>query len=125
MNLSVPYDEDFIQTNPADEKKNWKMNRKPPQGSLWRVIISKQAKFYDQKIFIRYARFTDKKRKGAESRSRYYVKHGNPNYGNIKGLISASRRTRMKSEQIENAQSDINDFNGETLNAVSYDTSKH
>ena len=32
----------------------------------------------------------DKKELGAQNKSQYYVKHGNPNYGGMKGLISTS-----------------------------------
>lgn len=56
---------------------------------------------------MRYSRKIDKKIKGAESRSKYYVKYGNPNYGNLKGLISNSRRKQMKEKQLTDAEADL------------------
>jgi hypothetical protein len=49
-------------------------------------------------LFLRFAKQSDKKVKGAESRSEYYRKYGNPNYGNIRGLISNSKRVKLKSD---------------------------
>jgi hypothetical protein len=63
-------------------------------GQKWRVgLAAKNGNL----IYMRYAKNTDKKIKGAESRSKYYVKYGNPNYGNLKGFISTSKRTQLKS----------------------------
>jgi hypothetical protein len=47
-------------------------------------------------MFTRFARVGDRKQKGAEKRSNYYLKYGNPNYGNIRGLISHSYRQKFK-----------------------------
>ncbi|XP_059140351.1 nuclear cap-binding protein subunit 3-like [Physella acuta] len=47
-------------------------------------------------LFMRYAMKADKKLPGAEKRSKYYVKYGNPNFGGIKGLISNSRKRRLR-----------------------------
>ena len=64
----------------------------------WRIgVISKKG----NQIFMRYAKISDKKVKGAEARSEYYRKYGNPNYGNMKGLISNSKRTKLKSDLIK------------------------
>lgn len=37
------------------------------------------------------------------------MKYGNPNYGNITGLISNSRRQRMKDMQLTQATADLED----------------
>lgn len=47
-------------------------------------------------ILLRYAKRTDKKPFRAEKFSEYYKKHGNPNYGGIRGIISESKKARMK-----------------------------
>jgi hypothetical protein len=56
--------------------------RKPSPLFKWRKGLKS---IKNHQIYIRYMRKTDKKKKGAESKSKYYVKYGNPNYGNIKG----------------------------------------
>uniref|UniRef100_T1JJE9 Nuclear cap-binding protein subunit 3 n=1 Tax=Strigamia maritima TaxID=126957 RepID=T1JJE9_STRMM len=43
-------------------------------------------------ILMRFALKSDKKVPGAEKRSQYYLKHGNPNYGGMVGLISKSKK---------------------------------
>ena len=51
-------------------------------------------------------------------------KYGNPNYGNMTGLISMSKRERMKSQQINDAVSDLTDLNHSTnskRNLISYE----
>ncbi len=58
-------------------------------------------------IYIRFVRKSDKKIKGAEARSKYYVKYGNPNYGNMKGLLTNSMRSKLKAKQIRDASSDL------------------
>lgn len=47
-------------------------------------------------ILLRFATTDDKKLRGAEKRSHYYKKYGNPNYGGLKGLISTSRRRKVQ-----------------------------
>ncbi|KFM64219.1 hypothetical protein X975_12954, partial [Stegodyphus mimosarum] len=47
-------------------------------------------------ILLRFATKDDKKLPGAEKRSQYYQKYGNPNYGGLKGLISSSRKRKMQ-----------------------------
>ncbi len=81
-------DDDWESIDSVTDKKM------PPAGQKWRV--GAQAK-NGNLVYIRYAKNTDKKVKGAESRSKYYVKYGNPNYGNVKGLISNSKRNMLKS----------------------------
>ncbi|CAG0898935.1 unnamed protein product [Darwinula stevensoni] len=50
-------------------------------------------------ILIRFANSDDKKARGAERHSQYYMKYGNPNYGGMKGKISFSRKRRMIREE--------------------------
>jgi hypothetical protein len=108
-NMSIPYNEDGGNDQVTKDKdQTLKSLRKPPQGTKWR-IGAKSAKGYH--IFMRFVRLkSDRKRKGAESRSKYYVKYGNPNYGNLKGLISTSRRKLLKEQQMNNAVADLSDL---------------
>ncbi|XP_052832553.1 nuclear cap-binding protein subunit 3 isoform X3 [Octopus bimaculoides] len=62
-----------------------------------------------QHIFMRYATKADRKLPGAEKRSQYYVRHGNPNYGGMKGLISKSRKRRIRSVKDEIPNENIKD----------------
>ncbi|XP_033748730.1 nuclear cap-binding protein subunit 3-like isoform X2 [Pecten maximus] len=50
-------------------------------------------------VFMRYSTKADKKLRGAEKRSEYYKKFGNPNYGGMTGLISNSRKRKMRVTQ--------------------------
>ncbi|BFZ05460.1 hypothetical protein BsWGS_08499 [Bradybaena similaris] len=59
----------------------------------WRLGIPYHKAKY---LFMRYAMKADKKLPGAEKRSQYYVKHGNPNFGGIVGFISKSRKRRLR-----------------------------
>lgn len=47
-------------------------------------------------VLLRFATKDDKKLPGAEKRSNYYKKYGNPNYGGLRGLISASRKRKIQ-----------------------------
>lgn len=47
-------------------------------------------------ILLRFALKTDKKPYKAEKFSEYYKKHGNPNYGGLKGIISESCKQKFK-----------------------------
>ena len=40
-----------------------------------------------------------KKERGAQSKSKYYVKFGNPNYGGMKGLLSKSFKRRYNNKK--------------------------
>jgi hypothetical protein len=107
LGMSLPYDEDS-DSERKDIEHTLKSIRKPPQGTKWR-IGAKSIKGYH--IYMRFVRIkSDKKRKGAESRSKYYVKYGNPNYGNLKGLISNSKRKLMKETQLNNAVADLSEL---------------
>jgi len=79
---------------------------------------------------MRFVRKTDRKIKGAEAMSKYYVKFGNPNYGNMKGLLSSSMRNKLKNKQQRDAESDLNEEididEGEvTRKPVAYDLGKY
>ncbi|CAH1802197.1 unnamed protein product [Owenia fusiformis] len=50
-------------------------------------------------LYLRLATKADRKQPGAEKRSQYYQKYGNPNYGGITGLISGSRKRRLRATQ--------------------------
>lgn len=47
-------------------------------------------------LLLRFSSKHDRKVPGAEKRSEYYRKYGNPNYGGMTGLISGSRKRRMR-----------------------------
>lgn len=47
-------------------------------------------------LLLRFSNKYDKKMPGAEKHSEYYKKYGNPNYGGMTGLISNSRKRRMR-----------------------------
>lgn len=76
----------------------------------WRICNLKN-KLNNNTIYMRYARINDKKVRGAEQRSKYYVKHGNPNYGNIKGLISNSKRTKLRAKLLNKFDDNDDDAN--------------
>ena len=113
LGMSIPYDENSDRQ--TDKNQTLKSLRKPPQGTKWR-IGAKSIKGYH--IYMRFVRInSDRKKKGAESRSKYYVKNGNPNYGNIKGLISSSRRKLLKEKQLNDAVTDLSNLFDETPHA--------
>ncbi|GFT45565.1 hypothetical protein NPIL_306091, partial [Nephila pilipes] len=51
----------------------------------------------------------DKKLPGAEKRSQYYQKYGNPNYGGLKGLISSSRKRKIQAARNRQAVENLTD----------------
>ncbi|RUS72364.1 hypothetical protein EGW08_019880, partial [Elysia chlorotica] len=57
-------------------------------------------------IFMRYAMKADKKLPGAEKKSEYYKKYGNPNFGGITGLISTSRKRRLRQQAHREVEED-------------------
>lgn len=65
----------------------------------WRVCCKRQpaADF----LLVRFASLRDVKGQGAQHRSDYYKKHGNPNYSGLQGLISSSLRKRLAGGNIE------------------------
>ncbi|XP_019621270.1 PREDICTED: nuclear cap-binding protein subunit 3-like [Branchiostoma belcheri] len=52
-----------------------------------------------RRLFIRYATNDDKKARGAQRKSKFYMKYGNPNFGGMKGIISESWRRRYKEKK--------------------------
>ncbi|KAG7163645.1 Nuclear cap-binding protein subunit 3-like, partial [Homarus americanus] len=50
-------------------------------------------------ILLRFSGRKDRKPDGAERKSQYYRKYGNPNFGGIKGFLSESGRKRMREAQ--------------------------
>ncbi|KAF8785029.1 Nuclear cap-binding protein subunit 3 like protein [Argiope bruennichi] len=65
----------------------------PVPPGYWRIGIRHPK---SKAILLRFATRDDKKLPGAEKRSQYYQKYGNPNYGGLKGLISSSRKRKMQ-----------------------------
>ncbi|KAG8042723.1 hypothetical protein G9C98_005363 [Cotesia typhae] len=47
-------------------------------------------------VLLRFATTSDKKPANAEKMSEYYKKHGNPNYGGIKGILTQSRKRKFR-----------------------------
>ncbi|CAG5089674.1 Similar to NCBP3: Nuclear cap-binding protein subunit 3 (Gallus gallus) [Cotesia congregata] len=47
-------------------------------------------------VLLRFATTSDKKPANAEKMSEYYKKHGNPNYGGIKGILTQSRKRKYR-----------------------------
>lgn len=60
----------------------------------WRRAITPHPK--TKMLLLRFSNKYDKKMPGAEKQSEYYKKYGNPNYGGMTGLISNSRKRRMR-----------------------------
>lgn len=114
LGMSVPYEnvdpesklnsDSEVPKSKVISLKNRKFQMMPPKETKWRKGATSAKGF---EIYMRYMRETDHKQKGAESRSEYYRKYGNPNYGNIKGIISQSKRERMKTQQLDSANSDL------------------
>lgn len=114
---NVPDAEDGeVEDGEVDESKFAK--RLPPQGCRWRKGVKSVKK---HQIYIRFVRKSDKKIKGAEARSKYYVKYGNPNYGNMKGLLTNSMRNKLKARQMKEASSDLEEDDSVGRRPVAYD----
>ncbi|CAF3406091.1 unnamed protein product [Rotaria sp. Silwood1] len=47
------------------------------------------------KLYLRYTTLNDRKTRGAENQSEYYRQYGNPNYNNMTGLISRSKKRAL------------------------------
>ncbi|OON17701.1 hypothetical protein X801_06457, partial [Opisthorchis viverrini] len=65
----------------------------PPSGR-WFKALSVPSKTVS--LFLRFAHTTDVKLPGAERRSLYYRRYGNPNYGGMTGILSRSYRRRLQ-----------------------------
>ncbi|KAM7537733.1 hypothetical protein Aperf_G00000071337 [Anoplocephala perfoliata] len=68
-------------------------NLLPPNGRWFKSISSPERAFC---LYFRIAHKGDVKLPGAERRSNYYRRYGNPNYGGAVGLLSRSFRRRVK-----------------------------
>ncbi|VDO07574.1 unnamed protein product [Rodentolepis nana] len=68
-------------------------NLMPPNGRWFKSISCPERAFC---IYFRIAHKGDVKLPGAERRSNYYRRYGNPNYGGAIGLLSRSYRRRVK-----------------------------
>ncbi|XP_043504224.1 nuclear cap-binding protein subunit 3-like [Polistes fuscatus] len=82
----------------VDEKKNTnEINIKdidyPLPPGIWRKGVDFPK---SRRIFLRFATRSDKKQPNAEKMSEYYKKHGNPNFGGIKGILTESRKRLYK-----------------------------
>ncbi|GAB6026484.1 hypothetical protein CHUAL_012909 [Chamberlinius hualienensis] len=88
-----PVDTSQIDDVPSslDEVDSSKVDIPIPPGH-WRLgVQTEKAKA----LLLRLAFRTDRKIPGAEKLSQYYVKHGNPNYKGMKGIISASFKNKV------------------------------
>ncbi|KAH3887539.1 hypothetical protein DPMN_011556, partial [Dreissena polymorpha] len=80
-----------------DSSKTDVLEKIPWPPGKWRL-----AKPYLNKtmcLFMRFATKADVKLPGAEKRSIFYQKYGNPNYGGIKGLLSQSKKRSLRNQQ--------------------------
>ncbi|KAA0183571.1 Nuclear cap-binding protein subunit 3 [Fasciolopsis buskii] len=78
----------------------------PPTGR-WYKALSVPSKAIS--LFLRFAHKNDVKLPGAERRSLYYRRYGNPNYGGMTGILSRSYRRRLKLSRLNaGADSDGN-----------------
>ncbi|VDM18724.1 unnamed protein product [Hydatigera taeniaeformis] len=68
-------------------------NLMPPNGRWFKSVSSPERAFC---LYLRIAHKSDVKLPGAERRSNYYRRYGNPNYGGAVGLLSRSYRRRAK-----------------------------
>lgn len=62
-------------------------------------------------LLMRFATRADRKVKGAERLSQYYRNYGNPNFGGMKGLISSSRKRRLRGHTQGDQPADIDSKN--------------
>lgn len=68
----------------------------PTPPGIWRLGFECP---HAKALLMRFATRADRKIKGAERLSNYYRNHGNPNYGGMIGLISSSRKRRLRGKQ--------------------------
>ncbi|KAG5446476.1 hypothetical protein CSKR_112207, partial [Clonorchis sinensis] len=76
----------------------------PPSGR-WFKALSVPSKTVS--LFLRFAHTTDVKLPGAERRSLYYRRYGNPNYGGMTGILSRSYRRRLQGPKKKADSSDM------------------
>ncbi|XP_058795664.1 nuclear cap-binding protein subunit 3-like [Phymastichus coffea] len=86
-------DDDLIIVNGIDPKEENTIHIKDIRCPLPPGIWRKGNNYHESRnIFLRFAMRTDKKGYHAERMSEYYKKHGNPNYGGVKGILTTSRK---------------------------------
>uniref|UniRef100_A0A2R5LL77 Nuclear cap-binding protein subunit 3 n=1 Tax=Ornithodoros turicata TaxID=34597 RepID=A0A2R5LL77_9ACAR len=90
---------------PLEELDISKLDVPVPPGRWRRGISHSKAAV----LLMRFSNKYDKKTTGAEKRSEYYKKYGNPNYGGMTGLISRSRKRRMREQMSDNAEGQKSD----------------
>ncbi|VDL61100.1 unnamed protein product [Hymenolepis diminuta] len=95
-------------------------NLMPPNGRWFKSISSPERAFC---IYFRIAHKGDVKLPGAERRSNYYRRYGNPNYGGAVGLLSRSYRRRVKAVTPTPTTTDIRcvNINADLRHLVSYE----
>ncbi|XP_060588498.1 nuclear cap-binding protein subunit 3-like isoform X2 [Ruditapes philippinarum] len=69
-------------------------NKIPWPPGKWR--LGEPYKDKNKYLFLRFATKADIKLPGAEKRSKYYQKYGNPNYGGRVGLLSRSMKQKLR-----------------------------
>ncbi|XP_066596823.1 nuclear cap-binding protein subunit 3-like [Prorops nasuta] len=112
-----------INTNVSNEKTNEleksedsvhiKDIQCPLPPGLWRKGIDYPK---SKGIFLRFATKNDRKQPNSEKMSEYYKKHGNPNFGGIKGILTESCKKMYKQgKYTKRARSELDeDVDGET-----------
>ncbi|XP_052802477.1 nuclear cap-binding protein subunit 3-like [Mya arenaria] len=83
-----------------DDARRQEFNKIAWPPGRWRLGVPFQHKA--RNIFLRFANKADVKLPGAEKRSKFYQKYGNPNYGGVKGLLSKSMKRRMRQHETGN-----------------------
>ncbi|KAI4502811.1 hypothetical protein M0802_001855 [Mischocyttarus mexicanus] len=95
--MEVEYDSSSDKEETDDKTNTNEINIKdidyPLPPGIWRKGVD-YAK--SKRIFLRFANRSDKKQHNAEKMSEYYKKHGNPNFGGIKGILTESRKRQFK-----------------------------
>nr|XP_009860207.1 nuclear cap-binding protein subunit 3-like isoform X1 [Ciona intestinalis] len=97
--------------NTTDKEKNEKDNeekKNPGPNPLLPCKESFEKSGQKMTLEIRYAELRDRKVLGAAKRSKYYINHGNPNYGGTKGLLSSAFRKRYQMSHARNELMNMN-----------------
>ncbi|XP_049786475.1 nuclear cap-binding protein subunit 3-like [Schistocerca cancellata] len=78
-------------------------------------------------ILLRFSTRADKKYRHAEKLSEYYKKHGNPNYGGVKGIITTSRKRRFQAIDMNEKKfdDDLGDYSSVRADLVQETNSKN
>lgn len=83
-----------VTSGPTEELDISEVDVPVPPGRWRRGVPHSKANM----LLLRFSNKYDKKTSGAEKRSEYYRKYGNPNYRGMTGLISKSRKRKMREE---------------------------